>query len=138
MGNKMLFITRRETFSASHRLNNEKLSKEENKKIYGKCSNAYGHGHNYILEVIVAGEVDPVSGYVIDIQLLKQIIKQNIIDKVDHHHLNFDVEFMKGIIPTTENFAVAIWNELVNKIPSGKLYSVKLYETEKNYVEYKG
>jgi 6-pyruvoyltetrahydropterin/6-carboxytetrahydropterin synthase len=138
MGNKMLFITRRETFSASHRLNNEKLSKEENKKIYGKCNNDYGHGHNYILEVIVAGEVDPVSGYVIDIQLLKQIIKQNIIDKVDHHHLNFDVEFMKGIIPTTENFAVAIWNELVNKIPSGKLYSVKLYETEKNYVEYKG
>ena len=134
----MLFITRRETFSASHRLNNEKLSKEENKKIYGKCNNDYGHGHNYILEVIVAGEVDPVSGYVIDIQLLKQIIKQNIIDKVDHHHLNFDVEFMKGIIPTTENFAVAIWNELVNKIPSGKLYSVKLYETEKNYVEYKG
>jgi 6-pyruvoyltetrahydropterin/6-carboxytetrahydropterin synthase len=134
----MMFISRRETFSASHRLNNQKLSVEENKKIYGKCNNDYGHGHNYVLEVIVAGEVDPKTGYVIDIQLLKQIIKQNIIDKVDHHHLNYDVEFMKGIIPTTENFAVAIWNELVNKIPYGKLYSIRLYETEKNYVEYKG
>jgi 6-pyruvoyltetrahydropterin/6-carboxytetrahydropterin synthase len=134
----MLFVTRRETFNASHRLNNEKLSVEENKKIYSKCNNEFGHGHNYVLEVIVAGEVDPKTGYVIDIQLLKQIIKQNIIDKVDHHHLNFDVEFMKGVIPTTENFAVAIWDELANKIPSGKLYSVKLYETEKNYVEYKG
>ena len=134
----MIFVTRRETFSASHKLNNDKFSEEENKKIYGKCNNDYGHGHNYILEVIVAGKADPQTGYVIDIQLLKQIIKQNIIDKVDHHHLNFDVEFMKGLIPTTENFVVAIWNELVNKIPAGKLYSVKLYETEKNYVEYKG
>jgi 6-pyruvoyltetrahydropterin/6-carboxytetrahydropterin synthase len=134
----MVFITRKETFSASHKLNNENLSKEDNKRIYGKCNNDFGHGHNYILEVVIAGEIDETTGYLIDILQLKKIIKENIIDKVDHHHLNFDVEFMKNKIPTTENFAVAIWNELVNKIPNGKLYSVKLYETEKNYVEYKG
>jgi 6-pyruvoyltetrahydropterin/6-carboxytetrahydropterin synthase len=134
----MIFVTRRETFSASHRLNNDNLSGEENKRIYGKCNNDYGHGHNYKLEVVVTGEVDQKTGYIIDIKLLKKLIKENIIDKVDHHHLNFDVDFMKGIIPTTENFAVAIWNELVNKIPRGKLYSIKLFETEKNYVEYKG
>jgi 6-pyruvoyltetrahydropterin/6-carboxytetrahydropterin synthase len=134
----MIYVTRRETFSASHRLNNENLSKEENKRIYGKCNNDYGHGHNYTLEVIVAGEVDPSTGYLIDIKLLKKIIRENIIDKVDHHHLNFDVEFMKNKIPTTENFVIAIWDELFDKIPNGKLFSVKLYETENNYVEYKG
>ena len=134
----MIYVTRRETFSASHRLNNDNISKEENKRIYGKCNNNYGHGHNYILEVVIAGEIDASTGYLIDIKLLKNIIKEYIIDKVDHHHLNFDVEFMKDIIPTTENFAVAIWNELTDKIPSGKLYSIKLYETENNYVKYKG
>jgi 6-pyruvoyltetrahydropterin/6-carboxytetrahydropterin synthase len=134
----MIYVTRRETFSASHRLHKEGLSKEENKILYGKCNNDYGHGHNYVLEVVIAGEIDSSTGYLIDINLLKNIIKQNIIDKVDHHHLNYDVEFMKGIIPTTENFAVAIWKELVNKIPGGKLFSIKLYETENNYVEYKG
>ena len=134
----MIYVTRRETFSASHRLHNENLSKEENKRVYGKCNNDYGHGHNYTLEVVIAGEIDPSTGFLVDIKLLKDIIKEYIIDKVDHHHLNFDVEFMKGKIPTTENFAIAIWNELVNKISKGKLFSIKLYETENNYVEYKG
>lgn len=134
----MLYVTRREVFSASHRLNNESLSSEENQEIYGKCNGIYGHGHNYVLEVVVAGEIDPATGYVIDIKVLKDIVKKNIISKVDHHHLNYDVDFMKGIIPTTENFAVAVWNELEDKIPTGRLYSIKLYETENNYVEYKG
>ncbi|MCX6148977.1 MAG: 6-carboxytetrahydropterin synthase [Ignavibacteriales bacterium] len=134
----MLYVTRRETFSASHRLNNDKISNEENVRIYGKCNNQYGHGHNYTLEVVVAGDLNPLTGYVFDLKLLKKIIRENILDKVDHHHFNFDVDFMKDIIPTTENLAIAIWNELANKIPSGKLYSIKLFETENNYVEYKG
>ncbi|WKZ68438.1 MAG: 6-carboxytetrahydropterin synthase [Melioribacteraceae bacterium] len=134
----MVYVTRRETFSSSHRLYNPEFSEEDNNKIFGKCNNPNGHGHNYVLEVIVAGEVDPKTGYVIDLKDLKKIIKENVIKKVDHKHLNLDVEFMKGFIPTAENIAIGIWGELVNRIPTGKLYSVKVYETENNYAEYKG
>ncbi|MGE5682010.1 MAG: 6-carboxytetrahydropterin synthase [Bacillota bacterium] len=134
----MLYVTRREVFSASHRLHNSSLDAGENSRIYGKCNNLYGHGHNYILEVVVAGEIDPKTGYVIDIKCLKDLIREYVVSKVDHRHLNYEVDFMKDIIPTTENFAIAIWNQLYNKIPEGKLYSIKLYETENNYVEYKG
>jgi 6-pyruvoyltetrahydropterin/6-carboxytetrahydropterin synthase len=134
----MLYLTRREIFSASHRLYNEKYSDEENLKIFGKCSNPNGHGHNYVLEVIVRGKIDSSTGYVIDLKILKQIIRENVIDKVDHKNLNVDVDFMKGLNPTAENIAIGIWNQLVNKIPSGELYSVKIYETENNYVEYRG
>jgi 6-pyruvoyltetrahydropterin/6-carboxytetrahydropterin synthase len=134
----MIYVTRREVFSASHRLYNSALSEQENLELYGKCSNKYGHGHNYILEVVVAGTIDTKTGYLIDLKILKNIIKEEIIKFVDHRHLNFDVEFMKDIIPTSENIAIAFWNRLVNKLPAGKLYSVKLYETENNYVEYKG
>ncbi len=134
----MLYVTRREVFSASHKLENESLTAKENQDIYDKCNNPYGHGHNYTLEVVVTGEVNPKTGYVIDLKKLKRIIKENIISKVDHRHLNHEVDFMKGIIPTTENIAVAFWKELENKINEGKLYSVKLFETENNYIEYKG
>lgn len=134
----MVYLTRRETFSASHRLHNPELGSEVNKAVYGKCNNEHGHGHNYVLEVVVSGEINPRTGYVMDIKELKEIIHENIIEEVDHRHLNYDVGFMKGIIPTTENFAVAIWNQLKDKIKTGKLYSIKLYETENNYVEYKG
>ncbi len=134
----MIYVTRREVFSASHKLHNDNISEEENKNLFGKCNNAYGHGHNYILEVVVAGEINPKTGYVIDLKKLKQIIIENVISKVDHKHFNYDVDFMKGINPTSENIAVGIWNQLVDKISSGKLYSVKLYETENNYIEYKG
>ncbi|MBK8945649.1 MAG: 6-carboxytetrahydropterin synthase [Ignavibacteriae bacterium] len=134
----MIYVSRREVFSTSHRLHNANLSDEENFELFGKCNNPNGHGHNYVLEVIVAGEIDEKSGYVIDLKKLKKIIIENIIRKVDHKHLNFDVDFMKGINPTTENFAKKIWDELVDKIPNGKLYSIKLHETENNYVEYKG
>ena len=134
----MFFVTRREVFSAAHRLYNPKFSDEENKRIYGKCSNPNWHGHNYTLEVVVAGEINPETGYLIDLKLLKEIIIKNIIDKVDHKNLNTETDFMKGIIPTAENIAAAIWRQLVNKIPAGKLYSVKLYETENNYFEYRG
>lgn len=134
----MIYVTRREVFSAAHRLHDENLSDEENLEIYDKCNSANGHGHNYILEVVVAGEIDKKTGYVIDLKILKKIIKENIIRKVDHRNLNFDVDFLKGINPTSENVVVAIWNELQDKIPIGKLHSIKLYETENNYVEYKG
>lgn len=134
----MIYITRREVFSASHRLFNPDLSEAENCEIYDKCSNPNGHGHNYILEVVVAGEVDPVSGYLLDLKKLKRIIKENVIDKLDHKHLNLDVDFLRNVIPTSENICMAIWKELIDKIPAGKLYSIKLYETENNYIEYKG
>lgn len=134
----MLYVTRRETFSSAHRLYNPNLSDEENDRLFGKCNNPNGHGHNYVLEVVVAGEPDPQTGYVIDLKKLKTIIRENVINKIDHKHLNLDVEFMEDIIPTAENIAVKIWEQLVDKIPSGKLYSVKVYETENNYAEYKG
>ncbi len=134
----MLYVSRREVFSASHRLFDANLSDEENEKIFGKCSNPNGHGHNYTLEVTVCGEVNPSTGYLIDLKLLKEIIKKNIIQKVDHKNLNLDVDFLSGKIPTVENIVIAIWDQLENKIPSGKLYSVKIRETENNYVEYKG
>lgn len=134
----MIYVTRREVFSSSHRLHNTDLSDKENNEIFGKCNNPNGHGHNYILEVVIAGEIDPKTGYVIDLKELKTIILENVVKKVDHKHLNFDVDFLNGINPTTENFAVGIWNQLVDKIPSGNLYSIKLHETENNYIEYKG
>lgn len=134
----MLYVTRRETFSSAHRLYNPNLSDEENDRLFGKCTNPNGHGHNYVLEVVVAGKPDQQTGYVIDLKKLKTIIRENVISKIDHKHLNHDVDFMKGVIPTAENIAVKIWEQLVDKIPSGKLYSVKIYETENNYAEYKG
>jgi len=134
----MIYVTRREVFSASHRIYNPNLSDEENFKIYGKCSNPNGHGHNYTIEVTVVGEINENTGYLIDISQLKKIIRENVINKLDHKNLNLDVEFLKNKIPTAENILIGIWNQLVDKIPAGKLYSIKLYETENNYVEYRG
>jgi 6-pyruvoyltetrahydropterin/6-carboxytetrahydropterin synthase len=134
----MIYLTRRETFSAAHRLFKPELSDEENFKLFGKCSNPNWHGHNYILEVTVAGEVNPSTGFVIDIKTLKEIIKIHIIDKIDHKNLNVDTDFMNGIIPTSENICIAIWKQLENKIPNAKLHSIKLYETENNYFEFRG
>ena len=134
----MVFVTRRAVFSASHRLYNPQLSESENETIYDKCSNKHGHGHNYVVEVTVAGEPRPETGYVIDLKKLKEIVAKEVIDKVDHKHLNMDVEFMQAVIPTAENIARAFWNVLKGKIPEGKLYSIRLHETENNVVEYRG
>lgn len=134
----MVYITRRETFAAAHRLYKDGLSDEENLKLFGKCSNPNWHGHNYTLEVVVAGEVNPATGFVMDLKELKEIIKTHVISKVDHKNLNIDTDFMKGLNPTSENIVIAIWDELKDKIPAGKLYAVKLYETENNYFEYRG
>ena len=135
---KKVYLTRRETFAAAHRLFKPELSDEENFNLFGKCSNPNWHGHNYTLEVTVIGEVNSDTGFVLDIKKLKQIIHENVISKVDHKNLNIDTEFMNGIIPTSENISIAIWKQLEHKITDGKLYSVKLYETENNYFEYKG
>ncbi|MGH2569561.1 MAG: 6-pyruvoyl trahydropterin synthase family protein [Bacteroidota bacterium] len=134
----MVYVTRRSTFSASHRLYNPDFSEEKNREIFDKCANAMGHGHNYVVEVTVAGDPQKETGYVIDLSKLKQIIKKEILDKVDHKHLNHDVGFLQGIIPTAENLAKAFWEILASKVPAGKLVSVRLRETENNVVEYRG
>lgn len=135
---KRIFVTRREVFSSAHRLYNPAFTEDENELVYDKCNNYHGHGHNYVLEVVVEGEIDERTGYVIDLKVLKKIIIENVIRKVDHKHLNLDVDFMKNVIPTAENIAVKIWEQLVDKIPNGRLYKIKLSETENNYVEYFG
>lgn len=134
----MIYLTRRETFAAAHRLFKDGLNDKENFELFGKCSNPNWHGHNYTLEVMVSGTPDPATGFVIDLKKLKEIIQEHVISKVDHKNLNLDTDFMQGLIPTSENIVVAIWNQLKDKIPSGELYSVKLYETENNYFEYRG
>ena len=134
----MVYVTRRATFSAAHRLYIPDKSDQENELLFGKSSNPNWHGHNYTLEVVVKGKPDPETGFVIDVKTLKEIINEVIIKKVDHKNLNVETDFMKGIIPTSENITIAIWKQLENKMPSGKLYSVKLFETENNYFEYKG
>ncbi len=136
----MVFITRKFHFSASHRLYKKELSDADNEKLFGKCSNPNGHGHNYILEITVAGNTNPDTGFVMDLKDLKELVNLYVIDKVDHKNFNLDVEFMKDIIPTSENIAIGIWNQIENKINNNnrKLYSVKIYETVNNIVEYRG
>lgn len=133
-----VYITRKVHFNAAHRIYNPNWSDEKNYEVYGGCSNPNWHGHNYILEVTLVGAPNPETGYVYDLKKLKDLIEEKIIQKVDHKNLNLDVDFMQGIIPTSENFAIQIWNELKPHIVGAELYSVKLYETERNFVEYKG
>jgi 6-pyruvoyltetrahydropterin/6-carboxytetrahydropterin synthase len=125
-------------FSASHRLFNPVLSDEENFELFDKCSNPNGHGHNYTIEVTVVGDVQEKTGYVIDMKKLKHLIKKEIIDKVDHTNLNMDVDFLLGVNPTVENLVLSFWKMLENKIPNGRLYKIRLYETESSYVDYFG
>jgi len=132
------YVTRRVHFNAAHRLHNPDKSDEWNRKTYGKCNSPNWHGHNYVLEVTVAGSPDPETGYVIDLGELKQIINERIVDRCDHHNLNLDVDFLSGMLTSTENLVVAFWDRLAPVIPHGELYSVRLYETERNVVEYRG
>ncbi|HPG41180.1 MAG TPA: 6-carboxytetrahydropterin synthase [bacterium] len=132
------YITRHVHFSASHRLHNPGLSAAENEQIYGLCNNANGYGHNYELYVTIKGEPDPRTGMIMDLKELKTIINREIVKPMDHKHLNDDVDFLAGIIPTAENLAIAIWQRLKDKIPHGELYKVKLYETPRNFAIYKG
>ena len=134
----MIYITRKVHFSASHRLFNPEFDDTKNNEIFGICNNPMGHGHNYELEVTVCGEVPKNTGMVIDLKKLKEILEKEIVNKVDHKHLNYDVDFMKGIIPTAENIAFKFWEILNEKIPEGKLYEIKLYESQNNFVTYRG
>lgn len=128
-------ITKRMTFCAGHRLHRAEFSDEENLKIFGECSNPNGHGHNYVLEVSVSGEIDRKTGMIINLKTLKQIIEREVVAKVDHKNLNVDVEFMKEQIPTTEVFAGQIFNILDKALGKGLLAKVVLWESENNRFE---
>lgn len=136
----MIYLTRRERFSAAHRLFNPSLSDKENLEQFGPCANPNWHGHNYILWVTVKGEIDPETGYVVDLKEVSKIIKQMVIEKVDHKNINLEVDFMQGMIVSTENLAYAIWKELAGPIGElgPELHCVKIQETENNLVEYYG
>jgi len=136
----MIYITRRERFSAAHRMFREDWSDQENQKVFGKCSNPNWHGHDYVLYVTVRGDISEETGYFMNITTLKEIIKEKIIDKVDHKNLNLEVDFMQGRIATSENLAIAIWNELKPAIEreGAVLHCIKIGETENNTIEYYG
>jgi 6-pyruvoyltetrahydropterin/6-carboxytetrahydropterin synthase len=134
----MVYVTRKAHFCAAHRLYNPAWTNEKNSEVFGKCNNPNSHGHNYDLEVTVAGDPPADTGMVIDLKVLAAIVEEEIVERVDHKHLNLDVDFLKGVIPTAENMAIAFWKILAPKIPSGKLYSIKLYESANNLVEYRG
>ena len=131
-------VVRRMRFNAAHRVHNPALSDEENRRLYGKCNNPNGHGHNYELEVFVTGPIDPVTSYVIDLGRVKAIVEECVLNELDHRHLNHDVPFLQGINPTTENVVVAIWKILSPRITPGRLTRLRLWETENNHVEYEG
>ena len=125
-------------FNAAHRLHNPDKSDAWNRETFGACNSPNWHGHNYELEVTVAGEPDPETGYVIDLGVLKQIIQERVIDKVDHRNLNLEVDFLRGQLTSTENFIVAIWQQLEGAMPAGRLHRIRLYETPRNFAEYMG
>jgi 6-pyruvoyltetrahydropterin/6-carboxytetrahydropterin synthase len=134
----LVYVTRHLHFNAAHRLHSDLLTAEENAATYGACNNPLGHGHNYELEVTIAGEPDPVTGMAIDLKELKEIVEREVISKVDHKHLNFDVNFMQGIVPTAENIVIAFWKLLEDKFTGCRLYELTLYETPRNLVVYRG
>ncbi len=134
----MVYLTKKMHFSASHRLYNPLLNEEENLKLFKKCANKNGHGHNFTLEVTVCGEINPKTGYLIDLKELKEIINKNVIELLDHSNLNIDIDFFKNVIPTSENIALFAWKALENKIPNAKLYKIKIAESETSAVEYYG
>jgi 6-pyruvoyltetrahydropterin/6-carboxytetrahydropterin synthase len=133
-----MIVTARLTFSAAHRLHNPDRDAEWNRRTYDKCDNPAGHGHNYALEVSVKGAIDPETGMVIDLKKLKDIMRDRVVDRVDHTNLNEDVDFLRGVIPTAENLARAFWQQLQPAITEGELYEVMLQETERNSVRYRG
>lgn len=136
----MVYLTHRYHFSAGHRLHNEALSAEENRRLYGKCNNPNGHGHNYQLEVTVAGPIDPETGMVCDLALLDRLVDETVLTPFDHRHLNLDVEAFRARVPTTENLCIEIFGRLAGGgLPQGvRLARVRLEETSLNFFEYGG
>jgi 6-pyruvoyltetrahydropterin/6-carboxytetrahydropterin synthase len=129
-----VLVGRRESFNAAHQLYDPDLSDEDNRRLFGKCANL--HGHNYVLEVVVAGEVDEASGYVYDLKSLADVIGRQVLRDVDHRNLNTDVPWLKGRVPTTENLAQAFWERLQPELPDGLLRTVRVWETDKNWAEF--
>lgn len=134
----IVHITRKAHFNAAHRLHNPAKPDEWNRETYGNCNHPNWHGHNYQLEVTIAGEPHPDTGYVMDLGELKRIMDEAVITPCDHRNLNLDVDFLKGIIPSTENLVVAFWKRLEPRITDARLVSVRLWETERNAAEYRG
>jgi len=136
----MIYITRKASFNAAHKLSRQDWSDDKNKAVFGKCANPNWHGHNYELFVTVKGEVNPETGFLVDLKWLKDIMNVHVVDKIDHMNLNLDVDFMAGKLASTENLAIAIWDILLPHIEAANasLHCIKIYETENNYVEYFG
>lgn len=136
----MLYLTRRERFSAAHKLWREDWSQEENFQTFGKCANPNWHGHNYELFVTVKGDINPETGFVVDLKAVGDVLKENVISELDHKNINLDTSFMKGKLASTENIAVAIWNEIERDIEGlgAKLHCDKISETENNSIEFYG
>ena len=134
----MVYLTRKAEFSASHYYHNPALSPEENQRLFGKCNNSNGHGHNYTLEVTVRGKVDPRSGFVVDLKQLKDIMHREVLDALDHRFLNKEIPEFSKLIPTTENLAITIWQRLAPKLSSAELHRVRVYETPDLFVDVYG
>ncbi len=128
-----VLVSRRESFNAAHQLRDPGISDDENQRLFGKCANL--HGHNYVLEVVVAGEIQDGTGYVMDLKQLSDVICRRVIDDVDHRNLNTDVPWLQGRIPTAENLALAFWERISSELPEGLLRTVRLWETDKNWAE---
>jgi 6-pyruvoyltetrahydropterin/6-carboxytetrahydropterin synthase len=135
---EMVYLTRKAEFSASHYYHNPELSAEENLRLFGKCNNPYGHGHNYTLEVTVKGQVDARSGFVVDLKQLKELMNREVIDLLDHRFLNKEVPEFQEAIPTTENLAISIWNRLRPRLKLAQLHRVRVYESPDLFVDYYG
>ena len=137
----MVFLTRRATFSASHYYWNDAWSPEKNQQVFGRCANRNGHGHNYTLEVTVAGRPDPVTGFVLDLKWLKDVMEREVLSAYDHRHLNLETPEFRNEVPTTENIAVAAWQRLepaINQVGGARLSRIRVYETPDIFAEYRG
>ena len=134
----MILLTRKAEFSSSHYYWNDAWSEEENARRFGKCANRNGHGHNYMLEVTVSGEIDATTGFVVDLKQLKDVLEREVVSVYDHRHLNLEVPEFKSAIPTTENIAIAAWKRLEGKIPGARLYRVRVYELPDLFADYYG
>jgi 6-pyruvoyltetrahydropterin/6-carboxytetrahydropterin synthase len=134
----MVYLTRKAEFSASHHYHNPEFSAEENQRIFGKCNNPNGHGHNYTLEVTVKGAVDHKTGFVVDLKQLKDVMNREVIEALDHRYLNKEVPEFKDQIPTTENIAIAAWKRLEKKLTVAKLHRIRVYETPELWADFYG
>jgi len=137
---KIIHITRRERFSAAHKLSRDDWDQDKNDDVFGKCANPYWHGHNYDLYVTVKGEIDPKTGFVVDLRELSDLIKEKVIQHVDHKNINLQTPWMEGKMASTENIAIGVWEQLADSILAmgAELHCIRLEETENNYVEYYG